>query len=153
VTTGRDARDEVPTRIERSLLASGAASDGARVSITVGEAPHRSTIVAYEADRAYGVRGSQALCIGAFSADTPSGAPAALPGQAPPSVARALSPPFTVDLAGNDLEPVPRAPRDVPPAGGSVSARLVAAATAERPQAAVLTYADGRTERVALDGG
>lgn len=65
-----------------------------------------------------------------------------------------LSPPFMVDLAGRPgEEPVPRAPRDVPPAGGSVSARLAAAATAERPQAAVLTYADGRTERVALAGG
>jgi hypothetical protein len=202
VTTGRDAPDEVPTRIERSLLASGAASDGARVSITVGEAPHRSTIVAYEADRAYGVRGSQALCIGAFSADTPSGARGyamysvpcqgpwprsegsglgVLPvpgsygaryeriatGLVPPEVRRAeillpdgtrsaakLSAPFTVDLSGQPGEqPVPGTPLDDPPPGGSVSARLVAAATAERPQAAVLTYADGRTERVALAGG
>ncbi|MCP9490230.1 MAG: hypothetical protein MSC31_10190 [Solirubrobacteraceae bacterium MAG38_C4-C5] len=61
-----------------------------------------------------------------------------------------LSRPFIVELAGNDLNPVPGAPRDAPPPGGTVSARLLAGATAAEPEAALLTFADGRTERVPL---
>jgi hypothetical protein len=202
VTTGGDAA--VPSDVQRSLEntegLAPALPDGLRVTLTVGEERATQTVVAYEADRGSGVRGSDALCVAGFSRYAPPDetgirwliVPCQGPwplsrgaglqsvpvgdggstshvtaGLVPPEVRRAeillpdgtrsaakLSAPFTVDLAGRPgEEPVPRAPRDVLPAGGSVSARLVAAATAERPQAAVLTYADGRTERVALDGG
>lgn len=199
VTTGGET-PEVPPGIERVLEDSeGIAplSDGLRVGLTVGEASGRWTVVAYEADRGWGVRGSEALCIATFSRAAPEAEGSSIvPCQGPwplsegaglqvvpapvldgskghltsglvsAHVRRAelvaadgvrspvqLSPPFTVDLAGNDLEPVPRAPRDVPPAGGSVSARLAAAATDQRPEAAILIYADGRTEHVPLGGG
>jgi hypothetical protein len=200
VTTSRDAGG-VPSGVDRVLdedTVIAALADGMRVALTVGDGTDQWTVVAYENEGGFGVRGSESLCVGGFSTDAPPEAlwfstpcqgpwplsegagfqpvPVAVTGSSlpgyvtsglvPADVRRAelviadgvrspvqLSPPFTVDLAGNDLEPVPRAPRDVPPAGGSVSARLAAAATAEPPEAAILTYADGRTERVGLAGG
>ena len=68
VTTGSDP---VPSDVQRSLENTDglapALPGGLRVTLTVGEGRASRTVVAYEADRGEGVRGSEALCVAGYS--------------------------------------------------------------------------------------